>query len=210
MSGEIARRGALRYLVRPAAALAHGALAPVLVFLHGFDEGAPTPIEQALLYHGPLRAEAAPQARDFLGVAPQLPRCGDLWREYVDDVRDIVRDVLASRSGDPRRVYLTGFSFGGNGVFDAALAHPGLWAALWVVDPTRVPTRPIPHALWLSIGAAARLGTERLVRALAAEPASAQATAHHVYLDEGADHVGCAALAYADARIYAWLLRHAL
>jgi GNAT superfamily N-acetyltransferase len=125
-------------------------------------------------------------------------------------VRRIVASVQAAHGGDPRRTYLTGFSFGGNGVFDLALAVPQRWTALWPVDPTRVPDRDPGLPVWLSIGAAARPRARAFVRALALEPArgvpSTALAGDRVYLDEGHDHVGSAASAYADARIYEWLL----
>ena len=42
------------------------------------------------------------------------------------------------------------------GVFDLAIRRPGRWAALWAVDPTRVPPDDPGLPVWLSIGAAAR------------------------------------------------------
>lgn len=110
---------------------------PVLVFLHGYDEGAPMDIHRALTLHGPLRSGNPAVARQrFVVVAPQLPARGDLWLRSADAVRQIVRQVQAEHRGDPERTYLTGFSFGGNGVFDLALAQPGVWAApVRVADP---------------------------------------------------------------------------
>jgi poly(3-hydroxybutyrate) depolymerase len=145
--------------------------------------------------------------RDFIVVAPQLRRAGDLWHRSADDVHRIVEEVRAEHGGDPARAYLTGFSFGGNGVFDLALAQPGLWAALWAVDPTRVPPEDPRRPAWLSFGAAARRGRQAFIRALALQPAHGQPPeGDRVYLDEGEDHVGSAAHAYRDDRIYRWLL----
>lgn len=201
---------------------ARAAPAPVLCFLHGYDEGAPTPIEPALTRHGPLAPTAAPAARErFLVVAPQLPRAGDLWHRSAADVVEMVEgvvDAVARRVGDdvvdPTRWLLAGFSFGGNGVFDLAAAQPGRWRALWAVDPTRVPpTRLDDTPLWLSIGSAARGLTSRFVRTLGLEPAPPRTagaapapTAPRLLLDEGLGHVGSATSAFADARVYEWLL----
>ena len=190
----------------------------VLCFLHGYDESAPMPIERALTLHGPLASSAAPAARErFLVVAPQLPRGGDVWHRAAADVLAVVEAAVqrfGGRGADSSRWLLTGFSFGGNGVFDLAAAQPGRWDALWPVDPTRVPsTRLDDTPLWLSIGAAARPLTPRFVRTLALDAAPAQApgagiapSTRRLYLDEGHDHVGSATSAYGDARIYEWLL----
>ena len=180
---------------------------PVLCFLHGYEEGAPTPMQDALTRHGPLRPGNPVRAREaFLIVAPQLPTRGDLWHQHADAVRTILTQVRQQHAGDPQRTYLTGFSFGGNGVFDLALLQPNTWAALWAVDPTRVPARDPQCPVWLSVGAAARRRTAGFLRALALQPLGERAEAVRVYLDEGADHVGAATRAYQDARIYAWLL----
>ena len=198
--------GPLRSLLSVPQASAAGP-APVLVFLHGYDEGAPTDIHRALTLHGPLRpGNPAVAADEFIVVAPQLPRRGDLWLRSADAVRDIVRRVQAEHGGDPRRTYLTGFSFGGNGVFDLALAQPGLWAALWSVDPTRVPRRDPGLPVWLSSGAISRRIQAVFNQALRLEPAGPGPLGDRVYTDELMDHAGTAMLAYRDERIYRWLL----
>jgi poly(3-hydroxybutyrate) depolymerase len=181
---------------------------PVLVFLHGYDEAAPVPLRDGATRHGPLRPGSAPLAtRDFIVIAPQLPRGGDLWHLQADAVRDIVEQVRGEHGGDAARTYLTGFSFGGNGVFDLALAQPGFWAALWAVDPTRVPRGDVGRPAWLSIGHIARHAEASFVRALRSLPADGPApSADRLHLDEGEDHVGAATRAYADERIYRWLV----
>lgn len=180
---------------------------PVLCFLHGYDEGAPTEIRRGLTRHGPLRPGSAPQAvEDFVVVAPQLPRAGDLWYRFAEPVRAIVEEVQRQFGGDAQRTYLSGFSFGGNGVFDLAELQPDFWAALWAVDPTRVPAAELPRPVWLSIGQAARRGTAEFIETLGLGPAQDSLDGDRLYLDEGEDHVGSAKRAYEDERIYRWLL----
>lgn len=205
---QLLEAGQLRYLLSvPAAPPSEVDVLPVLCFLHGYDEAAPLPIEQGVTRHGPLRPGGDWRVLDqFIVVAPQLPTAGDIWLRYADSVREIVTQVQSRHRGDARHTYLTGFSFGGNGVFDLALAQPDFWAALWPVDPTRVPREDPKRPIWLSIGAAARPRTEGFVRALDLEIASLGARSDRLYLDEGRDHVGSATLAYRDDRIYDWLL----
>ena len=112
---------------------------PVLCFLHGHDEGAPTPLREAVARHGPLHARASARADEFIVVAPQLPARGDFWLRYAEEVWEIAFDAALRFDGDRRALCLAGFSFGGNGVFDLAAARPEGWAALWSVDPTRAP-----------------------------------------------------------------------
>lgn len=198
---------ALPYLLSlPAGAGADGAL-PVLCFLHGYDEGAPTPIRQALTRHGPLRPGNPPRvASEFIVVAPQLPTRGDLWFRYADAAAEVVREVQRAHGGDPARSYLTGFSFGGNGVFDLAVAQPGVWAALWPVDPTRVPTADPGLPVWLSSGEVSRYGERAFIQRLDLNPPEGAVPGDRVVVDQGQNHVGTATRAYADGRIYDWLL----
>jgi poly(3-hydroxybutyrate) depolymerase len=207
---RIVTSGPLPYLVSLPAGDADGPR-PVLCFLHGYDEGAPAPLREGLTRHGPLRVRSAPRATaELIVVAPQLPRMGDHWHLHADAVRAIVEEVRAAHGGDAARTYLTGFSFGGNGVFDLALAQPGSWAALWAVDPTRVPRGDPGRPVWLSIGAAARPRTPAFVRSLGLQPAGPAPAADRIWLDEGEDHVGSATRAYRDERIYDWLLARRL
>jgi predicted peptidase len=206
-AAELVRDAPLPYLLAAPAA-AQGPK-PVLCFLHGYDEGPPTDAREGLTKHGPLRPDGAPAAvHDFIVVAPQLPARGDLWSLSARAVMEIVRGVHQRHGGDPARTYLTGFSFGGNGVFDLAAAHRGFWAALWAVDPTRVPAQDTGAPLWLSFGEVARFQKAGFVRRLAMR--EEDAAGDRVYTDHGEDHVGSATSAYRDERIYRWLLARRL
>ena len=166
-------------------------------------------IHEALTRHGPLRAGNPERAlSEFIIVAPQMPVRGDVWYRYAENVRAILTLVLQQHGGDAERAYLTGFSFGGNGVFDLTLLQPNQWAALWAVDPTRAPARNPPVPVWLSVGEIARHRQREFIQALALDPAAESGNGQRVYLDEGEDHVGSARLAYSDERIYRWLLSH--
>jgi predicted peptidase len=175
---------------------------PILCFLHGYGEAAPRDIRRALTLHGPLRSTSSARARrEFIVVAPQLLIGGDLWGRYADVVRQIVSEVRSEHGGDPRRLYLSGFSFGGNGVFELGAAQPDLWTALWAVDPTRVPAKKLKRPVWLSFGEVSRVRKEAFIESLDLKPAG-----DRVWQDDGLDHVATATAAYADERIYDWLL----
>ena len=179
-----------------------GRRSALLCFLHGYGEAAPLPLERALRLHGPLAPGAAPLARrEFIVVAPQLPLAGDVWGRHAEPVRTLINEVRATHAVDPARMYLTGFSFGGNGVFDLASVQPDLWAALWAVDPTRVPQPAPRQPLWLSAGELARAQRRAFVKALGLAEEG-----ERVWADDGENHVGSARVAYGDERIYRWLL----
>lgn len=206
MEIDARHRSGLDYAVRKPRRVPGEARAPVLCFLHGHDEGAPTPLEQGIARHGPLNVEAPEGVERFLVVAPQLPHRGDHWARHADRVLEIVAAESAALDGDPSRTYLTGFSFGGNGALDLAAMQPGAWTAAWAVDPTRVPVPAISIPLWVSIGEASRDATRLFVHRLQLVDASGGATGDRVYDDRGLDHVGTARAAYGDTRIYGWLL----
>jgi predicted peptidase len=162
----------LRYLVRPRISTEADESPPLLCFLHGYDEGAPLDIFNALCRHGPFRSLNPSTYKDrSVIVAPQLPVRGDLWNRYPETVRQIVLDEAKRFACDLRRLYLTGFSFGGNGVFDLTFAQTGTWAALWAVDPTRVPTKSITIPIWLSLGEISRLQARSFIRTLGLDSA---------------------------------------
>jgi predicted peptidase len=180
---------------------------PLLCFLHGYEEGAPTPIEPALSRYGPLAAGSSTlAAAEFIVVAPQLPARGDLWHRYADAVAQVVHQVRTSLRVDLERTYLTGFRFGGNGVLDLALAQPKSWTALWPVDPTRVPPEDPGQPVWFSSGEISRRYAAAFIRRLRLGTEPAGESEDRVYEDRGQDHVGTARLAYQDDRIYGWLL----
>ncbi|MFW5641058.1 MAG: hypothetical protein ACOC0H_07900 [Thermodesulfobacteriota bacterium] len=180
---------------------------PLLCFLHGYDEAAPLDIFEGLTRHGPFRWTSSRKARDlFILVAPQLHTAGDVWFKYGDIVKETVMEIRAQERGDSRCTYLTGFSFGGNGVFDLALMHADFWSALWPVDPTRVPKTDPERPVWLSFGEVSRTQKAAFIQKLDLIPADTPMEGDHIYLDQGHDHVGSAKFAYQDDRIYDWLL----
>src|SRR5262245_40684178 len=203
----LVKSGPLPYLLSvPGSAPPASGPWPLLGFLHGYDEGAPMPIERAFTRHGPLAAGSSPVAtEDFIVVAPQLPARGDLWGRYADAAEEIVRRVQAHHRAHPARTFLTGFSFGGNGVFDLALGRRESWAALWPVDPTRVPPEDPGRPVWFSSGEVSRLRARAFIGRLRLEPLRNAGPTDRVYEDRGRDHVGTARLAYRDDRIYRWL-----
>lgn len=212
-SPELVTSAALPYLVsRPSPDDAGLERWPVLCFLHGYDEGQPTPIQRGLSRHGPLKATSSPVATtEFIVVAPQLEVSGDFWHRHAGTVRDIVKTVHEEFQGDPERTFLTGFSFGGNGVFDLALMQPDFWRALWPVDPTRAPNRDPGLPVWLSSGEVSRRAEKRFVERLHLEhlrpdQADKLVPGDRIYFDQMQGHVETATLAYQDDRIYRWLL----
>jgi predicted peptidase len=105
---------------------------PVIVFLHGYGERGMDGLK-------PLKSALAPSMRwnqrkgkllRFICVFPQ----GLTGSWYNPDDQRTVMDTLAivekEYNTDPKRVYLTGNSSGGSGVWTLAAKYPSRWAAI--------------------------------------------------------------------------------
>jgi dienelactone hydrolase len=111
-------------------------------------------------------------------AAPQLPAPGgDVWLSKAVQVKQLALDVVRVHDGDSDRAYLTGFSYGGDGVLDLGRAQPGMWAALRAVDPTRLPHVSPDGPIWVSVGEQSRQYISQLERVLGAQQLEAAATA---------------------------------
>ncbi|AGA27015.1 glycosyltransferase family 39 protein [Singulisphaera acidiphila] len=105
---------------------------PLILFLHGYDEREGGPRGDAYLdVTFPL---AVKQRRDnfpFFAVVPQGRSGG--WSPGGTDARmvlAVLKLVQDEYEVDPKRIYLTGVSSGGAGVWSLAAEHPELWAAI--------------------------------------------------------------------------------
>lgn len=108
---------------------------PLILFLHGRGEiGDDTDL---LLKHGPVKEGMMRGDFPFLVVAPQCPRpdpSGELppsrgWVWAEEDAIAVLEDAMKDFRVEPDRIYLTGLSMGGFGVFHLAATRPELWAA---------------------------------------------------------------------------------
>lgn len=74
------------------------------------------------------------------------PRSANGWNTVADDSLALVERVLAEFRGDSRRVYLTGISQGGKGVWDLAARFPDRFAAVAPVVGSGAPALAAPIA----------------------------------------------------------------
>lgn len=98
---------------------------PLILFLHGSEQRGND--LNLLKLNGPPRYALNNPGFPFVVVAPQLP-LGKIWDG--DAVAAMVRQLVARFRIDATRVYLTGLSTGGYGVWSAALRHPDRFAAV--------------------------------------------------------------------------------
>lgn len=113
---------------------------PFLLFLHGAGERGDdwTLVKK----HGPPKLADSQTDFPFVLVSPQCPR--DLWWDDDGLIRQLARlvDAIGQELAiDPNRLYLTGLSMGGYGVWKLACEHPQRYAALAPIcgggDPTQ-------------------------------------------------------------------------
>lgn len=190
-------------------------LYPVLCFLHGdkecehrLDKG--KAIKQAMRVHGPLGERSAQLERNkFIVVCPQLKYPGgDIWKNYRGTVVQVIKEMHEKELGDPNETYLTGFSYGGNGVFDIAMDGDFHWKALWAVDPPDPPMAKPAYPTWLSAGPYARGSKDRL-EGLGFQKRETGLGSNYIYDDYGLEHGDTSIEAYADKDVYQWLRRPA-
>jgi len=187
---------------------------PLVVFLHGdWQDG--TDNESQLAGDGNGSFELVDAARDggipLVYVAPQTT--GAYWPPAR--VAAVVRDALQRWPIDPRRVYLTGISDGGTGVWDALKTWPRCFAAgVPMSGMTELaglgPIRDVPQ--WVFHGSddddtdvekgydGAMVGSRAVVRALRAMGGRPRYTEY-----AGEKHV-IWARAYAEDALLPWIL----
>ncbi len=114
----------------------------MILFLHGAAERGVRP--EILKKHGIPRIVDEQPHFPFLAVSPQCPE-GSTWARHVPTLRSLLDSVLEHYSADPDRLYLTGISMGGNGVWLLATRYPDLFAAVAPVCGYGLPSQEFPE-----------------------------------------------------------------
>lgn len=104
---------------------------PVILFLHGSGERGTDGMDETQIgLPGALRSH--PDRWPFVVVMPQLPYDHHHWTD--PDMMDMAMSALNAEikefHGDSQRLYLTGISLGGYGVWEIAKDYPGRFAAI--------------------------------------------------------------------------------
>jgi predicted esterase len=193
---------------------------PLLVFLHGLGERSnaeadpmnPVHLNKVRLLGPPLRIEQG-ASFPFVVVAPQCPTA---WWDGAQ-LEAFIQDLKTRYRIDRTRIYLTGLSMGGFGVYDLAQRQPSRYAAIAPisaapqVDAANSAAAPNLRDLpiWAFHGAndplypvSALQSYLDLIRAAGGNPAvtiysSSPGNAHDAWIP-----------AYADDALYTWLLTH--
>lgn len=176
---------------------------PLLVFLHGSGErGESTDI---LRKFGPAKRIEEGAEFPFILLTPLCPAY-EWW--HLDAIEALIADICRRHRVDRDRIYLTGLSMGGYGVWGLAAKHPERYAAIvpicgagdgdwaprlaalptWVFHGELDPVVPVEHS-------------RAMVRALRAAGGKPKLTIYkNVHHDSWTK-------AYNTPALYAWLLR---
>jgi predicted peptidase len=112
---------------------------PVVLFLHGSGERGDDNLQQTKVGIGPALEKYRERYR-CLVVLPQA-RAGKDWDGAMErQALAALEQTVKEFHGDPRRVYLTGVSLGGSGVWYMAARYPHRFAALAPIAAEVVPT----------------------------------------------------------------------
>lgn len=176
---------------------------PVLLFLHGVGQRGND--LQAVKEHGIPRLLKEGQEFPFIVVSPQTQRSG--WKS--EPLLRLLDQIEKRYNVDSSRIYATGLSMGGYGVWRLAAAAPDRLSAIAPVcgggEPSSAESmKDLP--VWVFHGAKDDIvplsESEEMVAALKAAGAEVRFT---IYPD--ADH-NCWDLAYANPELYTWMLQH--
>jgi predicted esterase len=181
---------------------------PVILYLHGRSLRGDDP--SMVLRYGLPRYLAEGRSIPFIVVAPQLHTPGS-WTD-VDRLAAILDEVEERYRVDRDRVYLTGYSMGGGGVWRMAREHAERFAA---AVPMAAHT-PEPTAFWARAVAELPIKVIHGAEDELAPPEAARTMVEflrgtgadvELRMVEGADH-GDLTTVYRDPELYAWMLEH--
>jgi len=111
---------------------------PVILFLHGAGERGSDGLLQTTVGLAPAIRQA-PARFPAITVLPQAPEDSQWVGAPADAALLALRQTMAEFRTDSDRVYLTGLSMGGHGVWYLAYRHPDLFAAIapicgWITE----------------------------------------------------------------------------
>jgi poly(3-hydroxybutyrate) depolymerase len=180
---------------------------PLILYLHGGSRRG-LEVDSVRAMGLPRVVEENPSF-PFVVVSPQTEP-GTLWTD-TDRLIALLDDVVARHAVDPRRVYLTGHSMGGNGAWYLAYQHPERFAAVAPMSGPANPwwaTRLREVPVWAFHGADDEVvpvrESEEMVRALRA----AGNTRVRLSVLPGREHGVLDLYEDAEGELYRWFLQH--
>ena len=186
---------------------AAGLRKPLILFLHGRGECGDN--IALVRKHGPPKLFPAHGLDRFIVLAPQCPT-GQTWNEA--HLEALTRAAIQVYPVEEQRIYATGLSMGGVGIWDLATRCPQLFAAIAPLcgdgDPGRANNLVNPRLkpIWLFHSAADAVisvqGSDSLFQGLCQVRAEVTYTRYN-----SLTHVGTWERAYDSALLYDWFLQ---
>ena len=179
---------------------------PLLLFLHGAGERGSD--LQSLIRCGPPKLIAEGRRFPMVVISPQCP-ANSGWQS--DSLLRLLDHVAKRYAVDANRIYVTGYSMGGYGTWELAIAAPNRLAAIAPLcgggDPARA-SRLAAVPVWAFHGAKDDVvpvsATQRTVDAMEAAGAKPKSTVYEAMGHNIWDHT------YRRLELYDWLLSHRL
>jgi hypothetical protein len=191
---------------------------PILCFLHGRGEAVAANNADGVTAHGSPAWQAqiaSSLTAPFIVVCPQRRDIGRWDEADASKFHSVLDKIIAEQNGSADKVFLTGFSLGGDAVFWFASYPRGeRFQRLWAVDPAIQAGTPIPppgRPVLVQYGSTMQhLVMEfkekaRLVDCLDITTL----TGDRLICDLRLDHVATCRAAYGEKAGYEWLLRSA-
>ncbi|HXV70640.1 MAG TPA: PHB depolymerase family esterase [Acidimicrobiia bacterium] len=195
---------------------------PMIVSLHGTGPTAYSP-EFVMSYGLPavLALEEQPEDFDFVVVAPQGLDGVDWWSSgQPEEVNEIVDEIVADIPIDTDRIYLTGFSTGGQGAWHLAARYPDKYAAVvsvggsgfrstnGEVSEASCGLSPVP--VWGIHGEDDLISVLDVVQTEVEDWEELCQTTARWTTYPGVGHFQSFEIAYRDPAVYTWMLEHSL
>jgi predicted esterase len=188
---------------------------PVLCFLHGRGEAVAAGNPDGVAAHGSPAWHAQTGSAltvPFLVVCPQRRDIGRWDEADAAKLHPVLDKIIADNNGRADKIFLTGFSLGGDAVFWFASYPRGeRFQGLWAVDPALRSDTPIPpprRPVLLHHGFATRHLVSEFKEAagLVECPGRGTLIGDRLICDLGLEHVATCRAAYGERASYDWLL----
>ena len=192
----------------------------VLCFLHGVGEAVNGGNAEGVAAHQSPAWHAANSSHltaPFLIVCPQRLEPGCWTATDAKNLHSILDQIIAEHNGCPERVFLTGFSYGGDAVFWFPTYDRGeRFRKLWAVDPALsalssepfpVPPPECPVLVHYGVEICHVMQKFNQLAGLLNWPSEGMPVGGRFACDLGLPHVDTCRAAYQDQRAYDWLLQ---
>ena len=103
---------------------------PMVIFLHGIDERGTDNQKQLKLGASLFKSDSISRKYPSFVVFPQCP-ISNYWHDspVLENLKDVIDHLVKTKSIDPGRIYIEGYSMGAYGTYAMVAKYPDLFAA---------------------------------------------------------------------------------